>query len=69
MSAADAETEDLPEPLRQLLSRRLERIVIFSGAGMSAESGIATFRSGSNNGLWSEFDAQQLATPTAWRRD
>lgn len=60
--------DTVPEILRRLLTRRFERIVVFSGAGMSADSGIPTFRSGSN-GLWGEFDPQQLATPEAWRRD
>ncbi len=50
------------------MHRRFERIVVFSGAGISADSGIPTFRSG-HNGLWNEFDPQQLATPDAWRRD
>lgn len=54
--------------LQQALSRRFDNIVVFSGAGMSADSGIPTFRSG-GNGLWQEFDPQQLATPSAWRRD
>lgn len=59
----------VPDPsLQQALSRRFERIVVFSGAGMSADSGIPTFRSGSND-LWQEFDPRQLATPQAWRRD
>lgn len=59
----------LPTPLADLLSsRRFGRIVVFSGAGMSEDSGIPTFRSGSN-GLWSAFDPQQLATPEAWHRD
>ena len=59
----------LPPPLKSILSGRFEyNIVIFSGAGMSAESGIPTFRSGSN-GLWHEFDPQDLATPEAWKRD
>ena len=35
---------------------------------MSADSGIPTFRSGSN-GLWHEFDPEELATPAAFRRD
>ncbi|MFA7505614.1 MAG: NAD-dependent deacylase [Burkholderiaceae bacterium] len=60
---------EIPTHLADLLStRRFERIVVFSGAGMSEDSGIPTFRSGSN-GLWSEFDPQELATPEAWRRD
>lgn len=58
----------LPPALDTLLARRFERIVVFSGAGMSADSGIPTFRSGSN-GLWGEFDPMALATPEAWRRD
>lgn len=54
--------------IQQALARRFERIVVFSGAGMSADSGITTFRSG-GNGLWQAFDPQQLATPQAWQRD
>jgi len=60
--------ETLPDAIKTALNRRLERIVIFSGAGMSADSGIPTFRSG-ENGLWSEFNPSELATPDAWRRD
>ena len=64
-----ASTPHLPEPLQALLAgRRFQRIVVFSGAGMSADSGISTFRSG-ERGLWTAFDPQQLATPEAWRRD
>lgn len=44
------------------------RLVVLSGAGMSAESGIATFRD-ALTGLWSRFDAAQLATEAAFRRD
>lgn len=51
-----------------LTSRPIRSIVIFSGAGMSQESGIPTFRSGDNS-LWSQFDSQDLATPSAWRND
>ncbi len=35
---------------------------------MSAESGIPTFRGG-DNGLWQQFDPQELATPAAWSRN
>jgi NAD-dependent protein deacetylase/lipoamidase len=45
-----------------------ERIVVFTGAGMSAESGIPTFRD-ALTGLWARFDARQLATPEAFRAD
>lgn len=58
----------LPPPLAQRLSRRFRCIVVFSGAGMSAESGIPTFRSGRDS-LWGHFDPRQLATPQAWARD
>jgi len=38
------------------------RVVVFTGAGVSAESGIATFRE-ALTGLWERFDAEKLATP------
>lgn len=44
------------------------RLVFLTGAGMSAESGVPTFRDGLT-GLWSRFDAEALATPQAFRRD
>jgi len=43
-------------------------ITFLTGAGMSAESGIPTFRD-ALTGLWSRYDAEQLATPEAFRRD
>lgn len=59
----------IPERLRQLLSaRRFEHITVFSGAGMSADSGIPTFRSGDNS-LWGTYNPQQMATPQAWKED
>jgi NAD-dependent deacetylase len=42
--------------------------VIFTGAGVSQESGIPTFRD-SQTGLWANFDAAELATPEAFDRD
>ena len=44
-----------------------KQIVVLSGAGMSAESGLRTFRD--NNGLWEEHRVEDVATPEAWRRD
>ena len=41
------------------------KIVVFSGAGMSAESGINTFRD--SNGLWENHDIHEVATPKAWK--
>lgn len=43
------------------------RIVVLSGAGVSAESGIRTFRA--SDGLWEEHRIEDVATPEAWRRD
>jgi NAD-dependent deacetylase len=40
------------------------RVVIFSGAGISAESGLTTFRDG--NGLWNQYKIEDVATPSAW---
>jgi NAD-dependent deacetylase len=42
-------------------------IVIFSGAGMSAESGISTFRD--KDGLWEHYKIEDVATPEAWSRN
>lgn len=44
------------------------KIVVLSGAGMSAESGIPTFRD-ALTGLWPQFDAERLATPEAFAED
>ena len=43
------------------------RIVVLTGAGVSAESGVPTFRGA--GGLWKEYRAQELATPEAFARD
>jgi len=52
---------------RALLGRA-RRVVVLTGAGVSAESGIPTFRD-ALTGLWERFDAQELATPRAFRAD
>jgi NAD-dependent deacetylase len=44
-----------------------ERIVVFSGAGVSAESGLRTFRDA--DGLWEEYPIEDVATPQAWQKD
>ena len=43
----------------------MKKIVVLTGAGMSAESGISTFRGG--NGLWDEYPIEQVATPEGYR--
>ena len=44
------------------------KLVVLSGAGISAESGIATFRSG-ENGLWNNFRIEDVCTPTAFEKN
>lgn len=44
------------------------KILIFTGAGVSAESGVATFRTG-DDGLWYNHKVEDVATPGGWRRD
>ena len=50
------------------LLRNARHIVALTGAGVSAESGIPTFRD-ALSGLWSKYDPAQLATPEAFERD
>ena len=45
----------------------MKRLVVLSGAGMSAESGIATFRGA--EGLWEGHRVEDVATPEAWAKD
>lgn len=44
-----------------------KNLAILSGAGMSQESGIRTFRD--MGGLWEEYDVMEVATPEAWARN
>jgi NAD-dependent deacetylase len=44
-----------------------DRVFILTGAGVSAESGIPTFRDA--NGLWRNIRFEEVASPHAWRRD
>jgi NAD-dependent deacetylase len=46
--------------------RAARHIAVLTGAGMSAESGVPTFRD-AQTGLWAQFDPQQLATEDAFR--
>jgi NAD-dependent deacetylase len=45
----------------------MKRAAVFSGAGLSAESGIPTFRD--SGGLWENHRIEDVATPEAWHRD
>ncbi len=43
------------------------KLVVLSGAGISAESGLKTFRD--SDGLWEGYDIEEVATPRAWRKN
>ena len=45
----------------------MKKIVVLSGAGMSAESGLKTFRD--SDGLWENHNVYDVATPEAWARN
>src|SRR5258706_7178195 len=45
----------------------MKRLVVLTGAGISAESGLATFRD--SGGLWEGYKVEDVATPEAWRRN
>lgn len=44
-----------------------KKLVVLTGAGISAESGLKTFRD--SDGLWEGYDINEVATATAWRRN
>ena len=46
---------------------RGKKVVVLTGAGISAESGIKTFRD--NDGLWENYRIEEVATPQAWQAD
>ena len=54
-------------PVLDLGFYRLDSFVVLTGAGISAESGVPTFRA--PDGLWAQYDPMELATPEAFRRD
>jgi NAD-dependent deacetylase len=57
----------IPPELVDLLQHS-RRIVVVTGAGISAESGVPTFRD-AMTGLWAQYEPAELATPVAFRRD
>jgi NAD-dependent deacetylase len=44
-----------------------KKVVVLTGAGVSAESGLKTFRD--SDGLWEGYNIEDVATPRAWRKD
>lgn len=65
--SAQSEAPPIPEEVLAL-ARAARRVAVFSGAGISAESGVPTFRE-VQTGLWERFSAQDLATPEAFESD
>jgi NAD-dependent deacetylase len=57
----------LEEAARAIRETRPRNVVVFTGAGVSADSGVPTFRG--SGGLWRDFRAEDLATPDAFARD
>jgi NAD-dependent deacetylase len=47
--------------------RSTDRVFVLTGAGISAESGIPTFRD--SDGLWNGYRVEDVATPEAWEAD
>ncbi len=62
-----AVSSDIPDALIAAL-RDARHICILTGAGVSAESGVPTFRE-AQDGLWAKYDPQDLATPEAFVAD
>lgn len=58
---------DIPQMLIHLL-READHVAVLTGAGISAESGVPTFRD-AQTGLWARYDPLELATPQAFERD
>ena len=53
----------------QKIIETASRIVAFSGAGLSAESGISTFRDAQTGGMWAKHDPMRLASPQGFEED
>ncbi len=65
---AGSGTDPLDSPSLRVALRGARRVVAFTGAGISKESGLATFRE-AGTGLWARFRPEELATPEAFARD
>lgn len=51
----------------QQVITKMKKIIVFSGAGISAESGLKTFRD--SDGLWENYNINEVATPEAWKNN
>lgn len=52
---------------RTIIRETVKKLVVLTGAGISAESGLKTFRD--MGGLWEQYDVTEVASPAAWRRN
>ena len=66
MAQVSCDNEILVDHIRALL-QNARSIAVLTGAGVSAESGVPTFRG--HNGLWKQYRPEDLATPEAFARD
>ena len=57
----------IPDELVKAL-HQAQHVAVLTGAGISAESGVPTFRE-AQTGLWAQYDPEELATPQAFRRN
>lgn len=64
---SNEKTFPFPTELIRIL-RSAQKVAVLTGAGISAESGVPTFRE-AQTGLWAQYDPQQLATPHAFREN
>jgi len=53
--------------LKGLAKKNMKKLVVLTGAGISAESGLKTFRD--MGGLWEQYDVTQVASPEGWKKD
>jgi NAD-dependent deacetylase len=67
VTAAFASTPVIPPELSAAL-KRAKHVAVLTGAGVSAESGVPTFRD-AQTGLWAKFRPEDLATPEAFKRN
>ena len=61
------QSREFPSEIIEIL-KSSQRVAVLTGAGISAESGVPTFRE-SQTGLWSHFDPAELATPQAFHQN
>jgi NAD-dependent deacetylase len=64
---ADTFSIEIPAALARALASA-KRVAVLTGAGVSAESGVPTFRD-AQTGLWARFDPRELATPAAFEKN